>query len=74
MIKYWVNQNKKKKEKRKQTKKRENKINCLVIIDAIRQGLKKILPQIKKNSWFIQSLSQVLPNSRENDINKSFTN
>ena len=65
----------KSKQKENKQKKRENKINCLVIIDAIRQGLKKILPLVKiKLVGLFQSLTQVLPNSRESDISKSFTN
>ena len=47
----------------------------MVIIDAIRQGLKKIFPQINKN---LVSLAESLPHalviSRESNTSKSYMN
>ena len=51
------------------------KKNTMVIIDAIRQGLKKIFPQINKN---LVSLAESLPHalviSRESNTSKSYMN
>ena len=42
-------------------------------MDAIRQGLQKIFPQVNKNLVYLfESLSHVLANSRENNTNKSY--
>ena len=54
-------------------KRKKRKEHYIVIIDAIRQGLQKIFPQVNKN---LVDLSEFLPhvpaNSRENNINKSY--
>ena len=56
-------------------KKKKGKENYLVIIDAIRQGLQKIFPQVNKNLFdLFESLPHVLANSRENNTNKSYIN
>ena len=61
------------KKKKKETKKRKE--HYLVIIDAIRQGLQKIFPQVNKNLIdLFEFLPHVLANSRENNTNKSHMN
>ena len=56
-------------------KKEKRKENYLVIIDAIRQGLQKIFPQVNKNLVnLFESLPHVLANSRERNTNKSHMN
>ena len=54
-------------------KEKKGKENYVVIIDAIRQGLQKIFPQVNKNLVdLFESLPQVLANNRENKTNKSY--
>ena len=56
-------------------KKKKGKENYLVIIDAIRQVLQNIFPHVNKNLFdLFESLPHVLPNSRENNTNKSCIN
>ena len=43
--------------------------------DAIRQGLQNIFPQINyRLVGLFESLPHILPNSRENNTNKSYVN
>ena len=63
------------KNKKKNKERKKGKENYLVIIDAIRQGLQKIFPQVNKNLVdLFESLPHVLANSRENNTNKSYIN
>ena len=56
-------------------KEKKGKKNYVAIIDAIRQGLQKIFPQVNKNLFdLFESLPHVLANSRENNTNKSYIN
>ena len=54
---------------------KRKKRTLLVIMDAIRQGLQKIFPQVNKNLVdLFEFLPHVLANSRENNTNKSYMN
>ena len=61
------------KKKKRKRKRKEKKLSCH--IDAIRQGLHKIFPQVNKNLVdLFEYLPHVLANSRANNPSKSYIN